>query len=55
MFHAELYDWLVSQGRTDDLLEVRLVQLPFSYSLFSYLADSTYSPIPLYLFTDENM
>jgi hypothetical protein len=22
MFHAELYDWLVSQGRTDDLLEV---------------------------------
>ncbi|KAJ1310495.1 hypothetical protein OPQ81_007228 [Rhizoctonia solani] len=23
MFHAELYDWLVSQGRTDDLLEIR--------------------------------
>ncbi|CAE6434276.1 unnamed protein product [Rhizoctonia solani] len=23
MFHAEFYDWLVSQGRTDDLLEIR--------------------------------
>ncbi|CAE6502987.1 unnamed protein product [Rhizoctonia solani] len=23
MFHADLYDWLVSQGRTDDLLEIR--------------------------------
>ncbi|KAG9098896.1 hypothetical protein FS749_002674 [Ceratobasidium sp. UAMH 11750] len=23
MFHSELYDWLVKQGRTDDLLEIR--------------------------------
>jgi nuclear pore complex protein Nup155 len=22
VFHSELYDWLVKQGRTDDLLEV---------------------------------
>jgi nuclear pore complex protein Nup155 len=33
VFHSELYDWLVKQGRTDDLLEVSAL---FVYSICSY-------------------